>query len=84
MKLYKADLKNTMFWEILPDKFKELNEGNEFFTFFYMYSNEKSEIVGVDLNTQKIVPNISVKIYKGAPFSYRLGYFQYPMDSQNT
>jgi hypothetical protein len=84
MKLYKADLKNTMFWEILPDKFKELNEGNEFFTFFYLYSNQKSEIVGVDLNTQKIVPNISVKIYKGAPFSYRLGYFQYPMDSQNT
>ena len=84
MKLYKSDLKATQFWDNLPEKFKNLNEGNEFFAFFYLYSDEYSQIIDIDSNSQKLVPKILVSVYKNAPQGYRLGYFQYPIDSQNT
>jgi hypothetical protein len=84
MKLFKADLKATTFWETLPQKFKELSEDKTFYVFFYNYSDSKSEIVDIDVNSEKIVPKVSVKTYKGIKAGHKMGYFQYPMDSQNT
>jgi hypothetical protein len=84
MKLYKSDLKATQFWDNLPEKFKQLNEGDEFFAFFYLYADDSSQIVGIDDNSQKVIPRILVSVYRNAPQGYRLGYFQYPLDSQNT
>jgi len=84
MKLYKSDLKAVQFWDKLPNKFKELNEGNEFYAFFYDYSDKNSQISSIYNSAEKIVPRILVSVYKNAPQGYRLGYFQYPIDSQNT
>lgn len=84
MKINIDDLKTAGLLDLLPIEMKKLNESN-YFVFWYRYDEKKSEIS--EIQNISIVKEITLSIYKTRPnyaiFPYNLGYFQFPLDTQN-